>query len=163
MISVKPLLKDFAVQIHTDFFCNHRHHDEVACNGVLFNNIYNPPIMVIDDEQQTGLKLIVEQMKTEMQNNNVVLELPTGSRSVSESPDKNDPGKPDEIAGQLMSIASTITQALLDPERYTGYYFVCIKQDPMKGILIKTHSPGRNILKTELRNSIRELLISLSD
>jgi AraC-like DNA-binding protein len=61
-------LKGFAVQFHPDFFCIHKHQSEVACNGVLFNNIYKPPFIMLDTTQESQLNLIVEQMKNEMQN-----------------------------------------------------------------------------------------------
>ena len=33
-------LNGVALYFHPDFFCIHKHQDEIACNGVLFNNIY---------------------------------------------------------------------------------------------------------------------------
>src|SRR5262245_42302387 len=33
-------LHGVALHFHPDFFCIHKHQAEVACNGVLFNNIY---------------------------------------------------------------------------------------------------------------------------
>jgi AraC family transcriptional regulator, transcriptional activator of pobA len=63
--------KDFvgvALQFHPDFYCIHMHQKEVACNGVLFNNIYQPPFITIDNTSSLTLKMLMEQMKTEMQN-----------------------------------------------------------------------------------------------
>jgi len=57
-----------AIYFHPDFFCIHKHHEEVACHGVLFNNIYEPPFTLIDDTSAATFKLVMEQMKTEMQN-----------------------------------------------------------------------------------------------
>ncbi len=61
-------LKGTAIQFHPDFFCIHKHQQEVACNGVLFNNIYQPPTVTIDENSQSTLQMIIEQMKSEMQN-----------------------------------------------------------------------------------------------
>jgi AraC family transcriptional regulator, transcriptional activator of pobA len=61
-------LKGVCLQFHPDFYCIHMHQKEVACNGVLFNNIYQPPFVCIDDNAAEILKMIMEQMKTEMQN-----------------------------------------------------------------------------------------------
>ncbi|MGX5820002.1 helix-turn-helix domain-containing protein [Chitinophaga lutea] len=36
---------------HGDFYCIEKHRHEVACNGVLFNNIYTPPFVPLDAEQ----------------------------------------------------------------------------------------------------------------
>jgi AraC family transcriptional activator of pobA len=37
-------MSGLVLNFHPDFFCIHLHQKEVACNGVLFNNIYQPPI-----------------------------------------------------------------------------------------------------------------------
>ncbi len=57
-----------AINFHPDFFCIHRHQKEVACNGVLFNNIYQPPLLSTSDKEFDGFMGLVEQMRTEMQN-----------------------------------------------------------------------------------------------
>lgn len=57
-----------ALQFHPDFFCIHRHQAEVACNGVLFNNIYQPPFISVDNKSSSTFKMLMEQMKAEMQN-----------------------------------------------------------------------------------------------
>lgn len=60
--------KGFAVQFHPDFFCIHKHQNEVACNGVLFNNIYEPPFLVLNPAQQDQISTIVSQLKSEILN-----------------------------------------------------------------------------------------------
>ena len=57
-----------AINFHPDFFCIHRHQKEVACNGVLFNNIYQPPLLSTSDKEFDDFMALVEQMRTEMQN-----------------------------------------------------------------------------------------------
>ena len=57
-----------AIQFHPDFFCIHKHQTEVACNGVLFNNIYQPPYIAINDASSASLNILIEQMKDEMKN-----------------------------------------------------------------------------------------------
>ncbi|MBR2649277.1 MAG: helix-turn-helix domain-containing protein [Sediminibacterium sp.] len=61
-------LRGIAVQFHPDFFCIHKHQQEVACNGVLFNNIYQPPIVALDEKTRPTLQMLIQQMQTEMQN-----------------------------------------------------------------------------------------------
>ncbi len=39
------------LSFHSDFYCIEKHRHEVACNGVLFNNIYTPPFVPLDEEQ----------------------------------------------------------------------------------------------------------------
>ena len=68
MLNLKGEIMGWAVNFHPDFFCIHKHHKEVACNGVLFNNIYNPPFVQIDDKTTISLEMVINQFKTEMQN-----------------------------------------------------------------------------------------------
>ena len=61
-------IKGLAIHFHPDFFCIHKHQAEVACNGVLFDNIYQPPYISINDAAASSLDILVEQMKGEMKN-----------------------------------------------------------------------------------------------
>lgn len=40
----------------------------MACNGALFNNIYQPPFTRIDETASASLSLLINQMKAEMKN-----------------------------------------------------------------------------------------------
>lgn len=68
LFKIDKKLKGIAIHFHPDFFCIHLHQKEVACNGVLFNNIYKPPFIQIDNTTKNTLELLIEQMKTEIQN-----------------------------------------------------------------------------------------------
>ena len=48
-------VRGVAVNFHPDFFCIHRHQKEVACNGILFNNIYQPPFHNLSSEEVSEL------------------------------------------------------------------------------------------------------------
>jgi AraC family transcriptional regulator, transcriptional activator of pobA len=61
-------MKGIAIHFHPDFFCIHKHHADVACNGVLFNNIYQPPFTLINEDTATAFAMLIEQMKIEMKN-----------------------------------------------------------------------------------------------
>jgi YesN/AraC family two-component response regulator len=61
-------MEGLALHFHPDFFCIHKHHQEVACNGVLFNNIYSPPFVTLDEQAMNNLEVILDQIKLEMQN-----------------------------------------------------------------------------------------------
>lgn len=61
-------IKGKVIHFHPDFFCIHKHHQEVACNGVLFNNIYDSPNVNIDTLTISNFQMLFEQMKVEMQN-----------------------------------------------------------------------------------------------
>ncbi len=61
-------IQGIALQFHPDFFCIHKHQHEVACNGVLFNNIYDPPFVKVDEASANKFNMLLEQVKAEMQN-----------------------------------------------------------------------------------------------
>lgn len=69
MISADKKISGWAINFHPDFFCIHKHQKEVSCNGVLFNNIYQPPFFSIDQEDTENFLDILEKMKHEMQTN----------------------------------------------------------------------------------------------
>lgn len=68
MLAANEALWGIVVHFHPDFFCIHKHHQEVACNGVLFNNVYDPPIVNIDELSKSTFNHALEQIKTEIQN-----------------------------------------------------------------------------------------------
>lgn len=68
MISSKETMKGIAIYFHSEFFCIFKHHKEVSCNGVLYNNIYNPPFVRVDETSAATFDMLYAQMKTEMQN-----------------------------------------------------------------------------------------------
>ncbi|MDU8887069.1 helix-turn-helix domain-containing protein [Yeosuana sp. MJ-SS3] len=68
MVEAEKCISGLVINFHPDFFCIHKHHKEVACHGVLFNNIYSPPFVDVDAKVQANFNMIVEQIKAEMQN-----------------------------------------------------------------------------------------------
>lgn len=66
MVNAHTALSGVVIHFHPDFFCIHKHHEEVACNGVLFNNIYNSPMVKIDDSAALNFNMIIGQLKNEM-------------------------------------------------------------------------------------------------
>ncbi len=67
MITSKESVKGIAIYFHSDFFCIFKHHKEVSCNGILYNNIYNPPFVQVDELSAVTFQMLSEQIKTEMQ------------------------------------------------------------------------------------------------
>lgn len=61
-------LEGTAILFHPDFYCIHIHQKEVACNGVLFNNIYQPPFTQVDDPSAETFNMLLERMQHEMMN-----------------------------------------------------------------------------------------------
>lgn len=68
MICTKEDIQGIAINFHPDFYCIHMHQKEVSCNGVLFNNVYQPPFTSITDQAKITLQMVIDQMKTEIQN-----------------------------------------------------------------------------------------------
>lgn len=68
MFQTDEQIQGVVINFHPDFFCIHKHHQEVACNGVLFNNIYNPPFVTVDENANSTFKMLSEQITVEMQN-----------------------------------------------------------------------------------------------
>ena len=68
MFQTDEKIEGIVINFHPDFFCIHKHQKEVACNGVLFNNIYNPPFVAVDENASITFKMLLEQITAEMQN-----------------------------------------------------------------------------------------------
>ena len=68
MLNTSEEISGIVLHFHPDFFCIHKHHQEVSCNGILFNNIYEPPYISIDENTKSTFEMILEQIKIEMQN-----------------------------------------------------------------------------------------------
>jgi AraC-like DNA-binding protein len=68
MITADKSIKGIAIYFHPEFFCIHKHHDEISCNGVLYNNVYQPPYVKVDAASAGTLNMLYDQLKTEMQN-----------------------------------------------------------------------------------------------
>ncbi len=67
MFNISEEMSGVVINFHSDFFCILKHHKEVACHGVLFNNIYNPPFIHVDDDAKANFEMIIDQFKTELQ------------------------------------------------------------------------------------------------
>ena len=66
MISAKSNISGVVIHFHPDFFCIHKHHNEVAFNGVIFNNIYNSPMIKVNKKASVNFEMIIEQFKDEV-------------------------------------------------------------------------------------------------
>lgn len=56
------------IEFHGDFYCIEYHKKEVACNGLLFNNIYSQPYISLDESKFRELEEFIEKMDFENQN-----------------------------------------------------------------------------------------------
>jgi len=60
-----------ALLFHSDFLCVYKHHKEIACNGVLFNDIYKSLLVSLRSEETTELEKLAIQMLTEVANTEI--------------------------------------------------------------------------------------------
>lgn len=51
---------------HGDFYCIEYHKKEVACNGLLFNNIYDQPFIVLNDEEFSEMHRLFDKLASEL-------------------------------------------------------------------------------------------------
>lgn len=66
MLNPKEDIEGFAIHFHHDFFCIHRHHKEIACNGTLFNNIYEQPFILLKEDKKEMILSLISQIMNEM-------------------------------------------------------------------------------------------------
>ncbi|SHN43884.1 AraC family transcriptional regulator [Chitinophaga sp. CF418] len=60
-------MKGVMLNFHHDFFCVIKHHKEVACDGILFNNINQTPLVNIPPDEAPTIRLLITQVENELQ------------------------------------------------------------------------------------------------
>ncbi|TWJ02383.1 AraC-like DNA-binding protein [Mucilaginibacter frigoritolerans] len=65
-IECDQIFKATMINFHPDFFCLHKHRNEVSCNGVLFNNVYDAPVISLTGEESGSMETIFNGMQSEM-------------------------------------------------------------------------------------------------
>lgn len=63
--SKKPLI-GISIQFHHDFFCIYRHHQEIAANGILFNNIYQQPFVRLNENCKSTILNLIQGIADEL-------------------------------------------------------------------------------------------------
>ena len=61
------------INFHPNFFCIHKHHSEVACDGVLFNNVYQYPFIAINKSESQTLSWIISEMEKDIRENSLAI------------------------------------------------------------------------------------------
>ena len=59
-------LKGVMINFHPDFFCIFRHQNEVACDGILFDDPNNPPFFNIPENEGSSIYSVIEHITAEM-------------------------------------------------------------------------------------------------
>jgi AraC-like DNA-binding protein len=65
--SNKPVA-GICIQFHHDFFCIYRHHQEIAANGILFNNVYQQPFICLNDWDKKSIVQLIQSIAHELKN-----------------------------------------------------------------------------------------------
>lgn len=63
-------IKCTMLQFHSDFYCIEYHRKEVACNGLLFNNIYIDPSVKLSTEDTLVFESLIQQLTAECNEDN---------------------------------------------------------------------------------------------
>ena len=63
--STEPL-RGLTVQFHANFFCIETQHEEVGCNGILFNDLYGFPVVRLGDADVQDVARLFEDMGREL-------------------------------------------------------------------------------------------------
>lgn len=67
LLSTSADLVGTVLHFHPDFFCIFRHHADIESNGVLFNNVYQPPFVTVDEPIVPLFDNLLTQMRMEIQ------------------------------------------------------------------------------------------------
>jgi len=68
MFATDKPIKGIAIYFHPEFFCIYKHHKEVSSNGLLYNNIYQPPFVKVEEATAITFQILCDHIKAEMQN-----------------------------------------------------------------------------------------------
>jgi AraC family transcriptional regulator, transcriptional activator of pobA len=66
-VTAQSEMEGVLINFHPGFFCLFKHRNEVSCNGVLFNNLYDTPVVNLKPGEIRALYIIVDQLTAEMQ------------------------------------------------------------------------------------------------
>lgn len=66
-LSSDSALDGVVLQFHANFLCIETHHEEVGCNGVLFNDHYGEPQVRVDERSAAEIEMLLGQMEREFQ------------------------------------------------------------------------------------------------
>jgi len=60
-------LRGLCLKFHANFLCIETYHEEVGCNGVLFNDTYGAPIVHLDESNARELSTLLDEIARELQ------------------------------------------------------------------------------------------------
>jgi AraC family transcriptional regulator, transcriptional activator of pobA len=60
--------KEVLLHFNRDFYCIEIHDQEVACDGILYNNVFEVPFIELNEIQASNIRGIIEEIQFEMEN-----------------------------------------------------------------------------------------------
>lgn len=54
------------IYFNRDFYCIEIHDQEVACDGILYNNVFETPFIALDETQSRDIQQIIQEIQAEM-------------------------------------------------------------------------------------------------
>ncbi|WP_347049344.1 helix-turn-helix domain-containing protein [Flavobacterium olei] len=70
-VIVKPIGAEFGGELllhfNRDFYCIEIHDQEVACDGILYNNVFEIPFIKLNESQSADIQKIIGEIKAEME------------------------------------------------------------------------------------------------
>ncbi|MNQ36529.1 HTH-type transcriptional activator Btr [compost metagenome] len=69
-VIVKPVTGfggEVLLHFNRDFYCIEIHDQEVACDGILYNNVFEIPFIKLDESQSADIQNIINEIKSEME------------------------------------------------------------------------------------------------
>lgn len=54
------------IQFHANFLCVETYHEEIGCNGVLFNDIYGVPVVTLEEGQSREVNDLIDPIRQEL-------------------------------------------------------------------------------------------------
>ena len=57
---------ELLLHFNRDFYCIEIHDQEVACDGILYNNVFEIPFIQLNEEQSADIQRIIQEIQTEM-------------------------------------------------------------------------------------------------
>lgn len=65
-IAAETSLAGEVIEFHANFFCIETYHEEVGCNGVLFNDVYGAPVVGLEAGEEGELTALIASMRQEL-------------------------------------------------------------------------------------------------
>ena len=69
-VIIKPNETEFGGELllhfNRDFYCIEIHDQEVACDGILYNNVFEIPFIQLNEDQSTDIQNIIREIQSEM-------------------------------------------------------------------------------------------------